>query len=281
MSAPPTSSPRRGGDEARADARPDEYARFVATVARRQLTAWLPERQSRVLDISREISLDSAEDLRVDTGVAHRVGTTIARAGHRVFRVEHPTCPAWRPSPEVRGGTSGVTRIVGDPRSLDWFRSGSFDAVVAEGGALSSCLATETTVAQVARLLRPGGSLLMTVESLVHGLARLAEQHRWSELADAGAADVVLVPGTDEPGLDEAAYTRCFGVDELRELVTDAGFSIDWIRPRTVLPPDVVTHALRDDPGCFDALVASELDLAVERQGESSGRYLTVSATRP
>jgi len=244
------------------------YERFVAAVARRQLLGWLPSATSRVLDISREAAPSDRS-----------VAATIAKVGHAVFRVEHPTCPAGSPAADVRTGTSGVRRIIGDPRSLDWFRSESLDAVVAEGGALSSSLATETTVAQVARLLRPGGSLLMTVDSLVHGLARLAEQHRWPELADAGSADVVLVPYPDESGNDEASYTRVFGIEELRELVTDAGFTIDWIRPRTVLPRDVVTHALQDNPGGFDDLVASELELAVERQGESSGRYLTVSAT--
>lgn len=261
MSSPPTTSSRREDREDGSSA--DDYSRFVTAVARRQLVEWLPSRPSRILDISR------------DAPGAH-VGATMARAGHAVFRVEHPTCPAWLPTADVRSGAAGVTRVVGDPRSLDWFRSESFDAVVAEGGALSSSLATETTVAQVARLLRPGGRLLMTVDSLVHGLARLAEQHRWPELADASSADVVLVPGSDEPD----GYTRCFGIDELRELVTDASFTIDWIRPRTVLPPDVVAHALRDDPGGFDTLVTSELDLAVERQGEPSGRYLTVSAVR-
>lgn len=167
-----------------------------------------------------------------------------------------------------------VTRVFGDTRSLDWFRSGTLAAVVAEGSALSSCLATETTVDQAARLLRPGGRLLLSVDSLLHGLALLAEQHRWPELADAGSGDVVLVRADDE------SYTRCFGPTELAELVQDAGFDVDFIRPRTVIPPDVVNHALANDSGVFEELVTSELGLATERQGEAVGMYLTLSATR-
>jgi hypothetical protein len=179
-----------------------------------------------------------------------------------------------------------VVPVVGDVRFLDWFRSGSVDAVVAEGGALSACLATETTVEQAARLLRPGGRMLLTVESLLQGLSRLAEQHKWPELADASAADVMLVHTDDD------AYARCFGPSELRDLVSEAGFDVEWIRPRTVIPPDVVRHAMgADDPRSsrrgvaadaeLDQLVASELDLAVERQGEALGLYLTVSARLP
>jgi hypothetical protein len=48
---------------------------------------------------------------------------------------------------------------------------------------MSSCLAAEDTVARIGRALRPGGRLMMCVDSLVLGLARLAAQQRWAELA--------------------------------------------------------------------------------------------------
>lgn len=239
----------------------------------RQLRTWLPSERARVLDISR-------------TDVARgstTVSSTVAHAGHDVVRVLSPESQEARAQAgqEARSHARphpSVRHVVGDVRSLDWFRSERLDAVVAEGSVLSSCLVTEATVEQAARLLKPGGRLLFSVDSLLYGLARLAEQHRWPELADTGAGDVVLVPNGDEepsPGL-----TRCFGPEELHELVDAAGFDVDWVRPRTVLPPDVVAHAVSTDPTVLPELVTSELTLAAEREGESLGNYLAVSATR-
>jgi SAM-dependent methyltransferase len=208
------------------------------------------------------------------------VSATIGRAGHDVFRVlgqESRTPPLSATSPR------SIRHVIGDVRSLDWFRSERLDAVVAEGSVLSSCLATEATVEQAARLLKPGGRLLLSVDSLLYGLARLAEQHRWPELADTNAGDVVLVPSGDSADGDAerpAALTRCFGPEELRDLVEAAGFTVDWVRPRTVLPPDVVDHAVQNDPAVLPELVTSELTLAAEREGESLGNYLALSATR-
>jgi SAM-dependent methyltransferase len=234
----------------------------VTAVAAAQLAAWLPERPSRILDLSR-----AGPDER-------DVADQIAQAGHQVIRI-------LQRSPVRREMPPAGARVVGDARSLDWFRPASVDAIVAEGSMLSACLAIESTVEDAARLLRPGGRLLFTVDSIVHGLAQLAEQNRWPELADTSAGDVVLVPA-------DQGYTRCFAVSELRELLQDAGFEVEWIRPRTVLPPDVVRHALHGVPlgsaterSELEALVTSELDLAVERQGESLGRHLAVSARLP
>jgi hypothetical protein len=53
-------------------------------------------------------------------------------------------------------------------------------------------------------VLRPGGRLLLAVDSLAVGLARLAEQGRWAQLADVPSADGVLVPD------DDGSLTRCF-----------------------------------------------------------------------
>jgi hypothetical protein len=47
-----------------------------------------------------------------------------------------------------------------------------------------------------------------------------------------------------------------------------------------VLPPEAVAHAVAADPGVLDELVATELASAREREGEPSGLYLALSATR-
>lgn len=258
MTASP-SSPLRADDE---DPRlRSAYERFLATVVGAQLGAWLPARPATILDISRD------DPTRGSRGLYRRM----AANGHDVVRaIDVADLRRW-PHPT---SVPGIRHAAGDIRYLDWFRSSALDGLVAEGSALSSALATETTVEQAARLLRPGGRLLLSVDSLLYGLARLAEQHRWPELADANAGDVVLVPDAAD------GYTRCFGADELRDLVEAAGFRVDWVRPRTVIPPDVLTHALSRDPSVFDELVATELERAREREGEPLGLYLALSATR-
>ncbi len=248
---------RRSSLEFEAPANSDNpYWAFYAEVASAQLAAWLPAGPARVLDVS---------------GPGALFARQMVAAGHEVIRVlPEPVAT----SLEARG-PGRLSHVVGDPRSLDWFAPASLDAVLAEGRALSFCLATETTLEEIRRVLRPGGRLLLCVDSLLLGLARLAEQHRWAELSDAPRADVVLV---ESP---EGAITRCFWPEELSALLVDSGLEIDWIRPRTVLSAEAVNRAVSEDVSCFPTLVRTEVELAAEREGESIGMHLIASARRP
>lgn len=228
------------------------YQRFYAEVAAAQLAEWLPQSACRVLDLS---------------GGGGRFGAVAARAGHEVLHVLEPGAA---PPPLL----DGMTVVAAEPTALAWLRSSSVDAVLAEGRALSRCLATEHTLEDVARVLRPGGRLLLCVDSLLAGMARLADQHRWAELADLPLADVVLVPSPD------GTITRCFWPEELRELLAEAGFSVEWVRPRTVLSSDAVERALSADPTQLGPLVRAETALAHEREGDAHGVHLVASAVR-
>ncbi|WP_250281795.1 MULTISPECIES: methyltransferase domain-containing protein [unclassified Frankia] len=266
----------------------DPYWAFYEDVAATQLASWLPMPRIRVLDVS---------------GPRTRFTRQMVAAGHDVVRVVpapdrsgaraagrradgHARSGGASVRPGAAGGLTAVrpgditgpgrlVQVAGDPRSLDWFTPESFDAVLAEGRALSFCLATETTLEEIHRMLRPGGRLLLCVDSLLLGLARLAEQHRWAELSDVPRADVVLVPAED------GSITRCFWPEELRALLTSAGLDVDWIRPRTVLSAEAVTRAVASDVSCFPTLVRTEVDLSAEREGESIGIHLVASARRP
>ncbi|KPM57377.1 methyltransferase type 11 [Frankia sp. CcI49] len=241
----------------------DPYWAFYEEVASAQLREWLPTGPVRVLDVS---------------GPRARFARQMAAAGHEVVRVVSSLTIDDAPGasdPAPGSGPGRLQRVVGDARSLDWFRPGSFDAVLAEARALSFCLATETTLEEIYQMLRPGGRLLLCVDSLLLGLARLAEQHRWAELSDVPRADVVLVPAED------GSITRCFWPEELRALLTSAGLEVDWIRPRTVLSAEAVRRAVAEDVSCFPTLVRTEVELAAEREGESIGIHLIASARRP
>jgi SAM-dependent methyltransferase len=230
------------------------FEHFLAEVSRAALDAWLPPMPTLILDLSHHY--------------AQLVGLMVAR-GHTVV---HGDPQAMRP--EIGPADGHLVAVRGDTRRLDWLAEGAVDAVVAEGGTLSEALAAELTIEDLHRVLRPGGRLLLCVESLVSGLARLAEQGRWAELADVPAADVVLVPAPD------GSVMRCFWPEELHAMLGDAGFSVEWVRPRTVLSEQTVVHALRVDPGQLDSLVATELALSRRRQGESIGAQLVASAVR-
>jgi hypothetical protein len=127
-------------------------------------------------------------------------------------------------------------------------------------------------IAEIARVLRPAGRVLACVDSLVLGMAVLADQHHWAHLVDLPHADVVLVPWPD------GTITRCYGPDQARELFSGAGLTVNWIRPRTVFSESMVTHLLRRDPSSLPKLVRAEL---TARSDESFGAQLVISAYKP
>lgn len=230
------------------------YWLFYDEVAARQVAQWLPAEPARVLDVSG----------------GRRFAGQAAAAGHEVVHVLTEP-PAERPAREGR-----LLPVLAETRSLDWLQDSCVDLVLAESRALSMCLATEVTTEQLVRVLRPGGRLLLVVDSLLLGLARLAEQGRWAELADAPAADVVLVPD------DEGVLTRCFWPEELRTLLSEAGLEVEWVRPRTVLTPATVERALSTGgAAALKKLVQTEVGLAAERQGDATGLHLVASARKP
>ena len=187
-----------------------------------------------------------------------------------------------------RSPAGRLVRVVADSGNLSFLADGSVDGVIADDGALSRHLMAEDVAAEIARVLRPGGQLLASVDSLVLGMSILAEQHHWAELTDLPQAEVVLVPWPD------GRITRCFGPDQLVNLLTEAGLEVSWIRPRTVLSPSMVDHVLRKDPSAIMRLVRAELAAGAEEAGpsgpghdgrnggnESFGIHLLAAARKP
>ncbi len=82
---------------------------------------------------------------------------------------------------------------------------------------------------------------------------------------------MVLVPWPD------GSITRCYGPDQVRELFSGAGLTVNWIRSRTVLSESAVTHLLRRDPNSLPQLVRAEL---ATRSDDSLGAQLVISARK-
>jgi len=165
-----------------------------------------------------------------------------------------------------------IIRLVADSSRLQFLKDGCADAVIAEDRALSVHLAAEMMIAEIARVLRPAGRVLACVDSLVLGMAVLADQHHWAHLVDVPHAEVVLVPWPD------GSITRCYGPDQARELFSGAGLTVKWIRPRTVFSESMVTHCLQREPDSLPKLVRAELAAAAD---ESLGAQLVISASKP
>ncbi|QYC44771.1 Methyltransferase domain protein [Nonomuraea coxensis DSM 45129] len=228
------------------------YWTFYRAVAAEQLNRWLPADPSVILDLS---------------GGRGRWSGQAARAGHKVielldFRRSVDTQSRLRDADRVR-------HIRAD--DLAFLPDGSVDAVLAEERVMSIELMAESAMSDVARVLRPGGRALVCVDSLVLGMAILAEQEQWQHLRQTG--EVMLVPWPD------GSITRCFSSGQLRELLVGAGLEVEWMRPRTVLSPSTVDHVLGSDARSLTWLVRTELE-AHPDDDDTVGIHLVASARK-
>jgi hypothetical protein len=233
------------------------YWQFHEAVTRAQLTEWLPTGRHLLVDVS---------------GPRAPAAELAAKAGHTVLRVldAGPGRPGGDRSPQDQHPR--IIPVIADSSRLTFLSDGCADGVIADDRALSVHLAAEAMIAEIARVLRPAGRVIACVDSLVLGMAVLADQHHWAHLVDLPHAEVVLVPWPD------GMITRCYGPDQARELFDGAGLRVNWIRPRTVLSESMVTHWLRRDPGGLPKLVRAEL---AARSDESLGAQLVISASKP
>ncbi|MFJ2031421.1 class I SAM-dependent methyltransferase [Streptosporangium sp. NPDC087985] len=228
------------------------YWTFYRAVAAEQLNRWLPESPSTILDLSGGRGSWSAQ---------------AAKAGHRVLEVvDFRRTVEGHPLPHI---TERVRQVRAD--DLRFLPDRSVDAVLAEERAMSVELMAESAIGDVARVLRPGGRALICVDSLVLGMAILAEQNYWAHLRQTG--EVMLVPWPD------GSITRCFSSGQLRDLITEAGLEVEWIRPRTVLSPSTVDHVLASDSRALTWLVNTELE-AHPDDDDTVGIHLIASARR-
>jgi hypothetical protein len=228
------------------------YWRFYQAVTRAQLVAWLPSGRRFLVDISGPRSSSA--------GIA-------ACAGHTVLRIldQAPDKPVPPAAPRLR-------TLIADTSSLSFLPDRCADGIIAGDRTLSTHLAAEPMVAEIARVLRPGGRVLACVDSLVLGMAVLADQHHWPHLADLPQAEVVLIPWPD------GTITRCYGPDQLTELFAGAGLTVSWTRPLTVMSRSMVSHLLRKHPDSLPRLVRAELGA---RTDDSVGVQLVLSARKP
>jgi len=274
------------------------YWLFHEAVTRAQLAAWLTPGRRLLVDVSgprapaAELAAQAGHTvLRIIDGAP--AGPDRGSAGQAATASERGSAgsAAIAPEPGTRGGQDGrrsrpsghrqrakpvrpgrIVRLMADCSRLSFLADGCADGVIADDRALSTHLGAEAMIAEISRVLRPDGRVLACVDSLVLGMAVLADQHHWAHLVDLPHAEVVLVPWPD------GTITRCYGPDQAGELFSGAGLAVNWIRSRTVLSQSTVTRVLRHDPASLPELVRAEL---AAKPDESLGAQLVISARKP
>lgn len=245
------------------------YWRFYWAVAGVQLARWLPRTPGRILDLS------GPEFRGAPRAVAagHDVVTLMSSA-EATYRRELSLVNGHAPAPrDHRPGR--LHRVVADSAYLTGFADEVFDGIIADNRVLSQHLVTETLLGEVARVLKPGGRALLCVDSVVLGMALLAEQDCWPELSYAPSADVLLVPWPD------GSITRCFTAEQIDELLGEAGLELEWIKPRTVLSASTVEMVMGKDPKALNRLVEMELKAAEGDDDDYVSVHLLASARKP
>jgi ubiquinone/menaquinone biosynthesis C-methylase UbiE len=172
---------------------------------------------------------------------------------------------------------SRVEIVKDDICELASFSDGSFDLVIAQGDPLSFCSSAERAVAAIHRVLRPGGRCVASVDNRY------------------GALDHFL-DGNDLPGLERFLRTgrtvwlakrheerfpvRTFTPVELRKLFTGAGFELDSLVGKTVLPVRKLRHWL-EDRQTYVRLMRLETRLHGEEALLGRAAHLEIAACRP
>jgi 2-polyprenyl-3-methyl-5-hydroxy-6-metoxy-1,4-benzoquinol methylase len=174
-------------------------------------------------------------------------------------------------------------RVVADVCDLSHFSDGSFDVVVCYGGPLSYVLErADSAVAELLRVTRPVGHVLLSVMSLVgsfmHALPVVMEQRR--QLGPK-ALEEVLRTGVVGPELTNGHVTmRLFRSRELRELLERQPCKIVLMSASTI--SDRPHHELVEslDEETRAALVAAEIELGAEPGAVDAGSHLIAVVRR-
>lgn len=141
------------------------YWRFQRAVVAAQLQAWLPPGGRILVDISGPQSSVAPQAAAAGYAVLQVMPRLPAaaegRAGPWAARPEPPRGPAARSMHRRRASSGRLVRVVADYANLAFLADGSVDGVIADDGALSRHLMAEDVAAEIARVLRPGGVLVV------------------------------------------------------------------------------------------------------------------------
>lgn len=241
------------------------YWRFYRDVSWRHLKAFLPSSRPAW-----------AADLGCGTGW---FGTRLLKSGcHVVFldpsgaMVEKARESAQRES--ARGlETRFVQAGMEEMREIE---SGLLDFATAQGDPLSFCEEPARALAELARVVKPGGAVVLSVDSRVAGVRSLL-----NEKSPDAALELARSGRTKWRGerSDERFSMKMFEADELRTLLTRAGFEPLSTIAKTCLVQRG-NEAWLDDPAAARELLAAEERVHEKPEYFGLAGHLQVAARR-
>ncbi|MEK7467824.1 MAG: methyltransferase domain-containing protein [Planctomycetota bacterium] len=223
----------------------------------------LPRERSRILDIGG------------GTGIW---AVKLAKAGHDVVCADlsHKMVDVARAKAEEDGLADRVTCVRSDLQDLKEFGEAEFAMAWAQGDPLSYVPDPVLAVKNVARVLKPGGLFVASVDSRFAAIDHFLERGRVEDL------EKFLKTGKDEWLADRAEErfpVTFFSPDDLRKLLERRGFEVVSMIGKTVLP--LRRHEkLLEDPKEFRRLFELELSLNREPALLGGAAHLEVAARK-
>ena len=194
---------------------------------------------------------------------------------------------------EEKIGEAGLTENVedfvhGDIADLSVFPDGRFDAVICYGGALSYvCERRHEAAAELVRVVRPGGAILVSVMSRYGASLNLVRRPSIPILKDAEYWDVWrVVENGDLPGFPSAQVNmqhppmHLFSSEELRDLLPGcdvleiAGSNVTTYEGSTAI------EEVSDDPQAWETAVRLERELNSRPGLVDTGSHIIMAARR-
>jgi S-adenosylmethionine-dependent methyltransferase len=237
------------------------YWDFYRRVTWEHVKPILPRERSRILDIGG------------GTGIW---AVKLARAGHDVTCADlsHKMVDVARAKAEEEGVTDRVKCLRSDLQDLKEFGEAEFAMVWAQGDPLSYVPDPVLAVKNVARVLKPGGLFVASVDSKFAAIEHFLERGRVEEL------ERFLRSGKDEWLADRAEErfpVTFFSPGDLEKLLERRGFEVVSMIGKTVLP--VRRHEkLLENKEEFRRLLELELSLNRERALLGGASHLEVAA---
>ncbi|MCE9582124.1 MAG: methyltransferase domain-containing protein [Planctomycetes bacterium] len=221
----------------------------------------LPRERSRILDIGG------------GTGIW---AIKFAKAGHDIVCADlsHKMVDVARAKAEEAGVADRVKCVRSDMQDLKEFGDGEFAMVWAQGDPLSYVPDPVLAVKNVARVLKPGGLFVASVDSKFAAIEHFLQRGRVEEL------EKFLRNGKDEWLADRAEErfpVTFFSPADLEKLLERRGFEVVSMIGKTVLPLRAHEKLLEDKED-FRRLLDLELSLNRERALLGAASHLEVAA---
>ena len=160
----------------------------------------------------------------------------------------------------------------------------SLDLCLAEGDILSYCASAPAALAEIARVLRPGAALVLSVESLLframRALQRGCSADQVEEILLSRYVPFELLEGSVVPRSPGFAV-RAFTSDELYSLITGYGFRVEVISPKPLFSSILGYQQVADlENVSDDELIRLESLAAIYPGASDMGFHLHVVARR-